>query len=66
MEQLLPLGLEKLDVTLVELPEWERTPDGCIVRHTGWGAIEPYRFGKMALLGKKVPADYLLSLANHW
>lgn len=66
MEQLLPLGLEKLDVTLVELPEWERTPDGCIVRYTGWGEIEPYRFGKMALLGKKLPADYLFSLANHW
>ena len=66
MEQLRPIGLEKLDVTLVELPEWEKRPDGCIVRYTGWGEVEPYRFGEMALLGKKLPTNYLRSLANRW
>ena len=66
MEQLIPIGLEKLDVTLVELPAWERGPDGCIVQYTGWGEIEPYRFGEMALLGKKLPINYLRSLANRW
>lgn len=66
MAQLLPIGLEKLDITLVELPEWERRPDGCIVQYIGWGEVEPYRFGQMALLGKKLPANYLLSLANRW
>lgn len=66
MEQLRPIGLEKLEVTLVELPAWERRSDGCIVQHTGWGEVEPYRLGEMALLGKKLPANYLYSLANHW
>lgn len=66
MEQLRPVGLEKLDVTVVELPEWEKRPDGCIVQYTGWGEIEPYRFGEMALLEKKLPVNLLRSLASHW
>lgn len=66
MEQLRPVGLEKLDITLVELPEWEKRSDNCIVQYTSWGDIEPYRFGKMALLGKRLPTNYLRSLANHW
>ena len=43
-----------------------KRPDGCIVRYTGWGEVEPYRFGEMALLGKKLPTNYLRSLANRW
>jgi len=66
MEQLRPIGLEKLDVTLVELPMWETRADGCIVRYNGWGEVEPYRFGQMASRGKKLPTNYLRSLANHW
>lgn len=66
MEQLRPIGFETLDVTLVELPEWEKRPDGCIVQYTGWGEMEPYRFGEMALLGKKLPVNLLRSLANRW
>lgn len=66
MEQLRPIGLEKLEVTLVELPAWKRRSDSCIVQYAGWGEVEPYRLGQMALLGKKLPTDYLRSLANHW
>ena len=66
MEQLRPLGLEKLDVTLVELPVWEERPDGIIHQYTGWGEVEPYRFGEMAGLGKRLPVNLLLSLANRW
>lgn len=66
MEQLRPIGFETLDVMLVELPEWEKRPDGCIVQYTGWGEMEPYRFGEMALLGKKLPVNLLRSLANRW
>ena len=66
MEQLRPVGLEKLDVTLVELPAWESRADGCIMQYAGWGEVAPYRFGQMAFLGKKLPANYLRSLANRW
>ena len=66
MEQLQPIGLEKLDVTLVELPSWEARPDGCIVQYQGWGEVEPYHLGRMGLLGKKLPTNYLRSLANRW
>ncbi len=66
MEQLRPIGFEKLDVTLVELPLWEERPDGCIVQYNGWGEIEPDHMGRMALLGKKLPTNYLRSLANRW
>lgn len=66
MEQLRPLGLETLDVTLVDLPAWEERPDGTIHQYTGWGEVEPYRFGEMAGWGKKMPAPLLNSLANRW
>ena len=66
MEQLQPIGLETLDVTLVELPEWEEKPDGTIVRYTGWGEVEPYRFGAMAQWGKKLPVNALRGLASRW
>lgn len=66
MEQLRPIGLEKADVTLVELPVWETRPDGCIVRYNGWGEVEPYHLGRMASMGKKLPTNYLLGLADRW
>lgn len=66
MEQLRPIGLETLDVTLVELPEWEERPDGTIVQYSGWGDVEPYRFGAMARLGKKLPVNFLRGLASRW
>lgn len=66
MEQLRPIGLETLDVTLVELPEWEERPDGTVVQYTGWGEVEPYRFGTMARLGKKLPINALRGLASRW
>lgn len=66
MEQLQHIGLEKLDVTLVELPMWETRPDGCIIQYNGWGEVEPYRFGQMTSLGKKLPTNYLRSLASCW
>lgn len=66
MEQLRPIGLETLDVTLVHLPWWEKRTDHGITRYTGWGEVEPYRFGRMALQGKRLPADVLRVLANHW
>lgn len=66
LEQLRPIGFEKLDVTIVELPMWETRPDGCIVQYNGWGEVEPYHLGRMASLGKKLPTNYLRSLANRW
>jgi len=66
MEQLRPIGFENLDVTIVELPMWETRPDGCVVQYNGWGEVEPYHLGRMALLGKKLPTNYLRSLANRW
>lgn len=66
MEQLRPIGLEKLDVTLVELPKWETRADGSIIQYNGWGEVEPYHLGRMALQGKKLPTNHLRSLANRW
>lgn len=66
MEQLRPIGFEKLDVTIVELPMWETRPDGCVIQYNGWGEVEPYHLGRMASLGKKLPTNYLRGLANRW
>lgn len=56
MEQLRPIGFDALDVTLVRLPAFQERPDGSAVRYTSWGEVEPYQFGRMALLGGKLPA----------
>lgn len=66
MEQLRPIGFEKLNITLVELPPFEEMQDGSIVRYSGFGEVEPYNLGRFAANGKKLPANYLRSLANHW
>lgn len=66
MEQLRPIGFENLDVTLVKLPDFEERPDGVVVQYIGWGEMEPDRWGKMAMLGKKLPANYIRGLANQW
>ena len=66
IEQLRPIGFDKLDVTIVELPIWETRLDGCVIQYNGWGEVEPYHLGRMALLGKKLPANYLRGLANRW
>lgn len=66
MEQLQPVGFEKLDVTVVELPEWHKRSDGCVVQYAGWGEVEPYRFGELARWGKKIPVNYIRYLADHW
>ncbi len=65
-EQLRPLGLERLEITLVELPEWELRPDSTVVQYAGWGGVEPRRFQEMALRGTKLPTNYVRSLANRW
>ncbi len=64
MEQLRPVGLEKLNVTLVEPPAWRKRSDNSIVRYTGWGEVAAYRFGRSR--GKRLPAEYLRFLADHW
>lgn len=66
MEQLRPIGFEKLNITLVELPPFEERQDGSIVRYSGFGEVEPHNLGRLAARVTKLPANYLRSLANHW
>lgn len=41
-----PLGLEKVSVTQVVLPDfWER-PDGTVIRWNSWGEMEPWMWGR--------------------
>lgn len=66
MEQLRPIGFEKLDITLVRLPEFQERPDGTVVQYAGWGEVEPYQFGRMALLGEKLPVNAMRMMADRW
>lgn len=66
-EQLRPIGLEKLNVTLVELPNlWEDESSGEVTRYNSWGEVEPCLFGRMAALGKKLSSRCLDALAERW
>jgi len=66
MEQMRPIGFEKLDITLVRLPAFLERPDGSIVRYTAWGDVEPYQLGRMALSGEKLSVHIIRMLANRW
>ena len=66
MEQLRPIGFEKLNITLVRLPDFQKRPDGTIVQYVDWGNVEPYQFGRMALLGEKLPGNAIRMMANRW
>lgn len=66
LEQLRPVGFERLDVTLVRLPEFQARPDGAVVRYAGWGEVEPHQFGRMALAGEKLPTNVIRMMADRW
>lgn len=61
-----PLGLEKVSVTQVVLPDFWEEPDGTVVRWTGWGEMEPWMWGRLAETGRRLPAGYLRGLAGAW
>ena len=61
-----PLGLEKVSVTQVVLPDfWER-PDGTVIRWNSWGEMEPWMWGRLAQTGRQLPANVLRGLAGTW
>lgn len=66
MEQLSTIGFENLDVTCVKLPDFHIMPDNTTVAYSGWGEVPPHQWGHLALLGKKLPEDYMSGLALKW
>ena len=56
LEQLRPIGFEKLDITIVELPMWETRPDGCIVQYNGWGEVD----GKLVSVSETLYDTFIL------
>lgn len=66
MEQLRPVGFEKLNITLVELPLFAEKQIGSIVYYNDFCQVEPYNLGRLTARGTKLPANYLRSMANHW
>lgn len=66
MEQLKPIGFENLDITYVKLPDFHVMLDNTVVIYTGWGEAAPHQWGHLALLGKKVPVNYMYGLSFRW
>lgn len=66
MDQLQAIGLAQLDVTCVKLPEFQMASGNKTVSYLGWGEVAPHQWGKLALLGKTLPASYMEGLANRW
>jgi hypothetical protein len=52
-------------VVLVKLPEWE-TEEGTIIRHSGWGEVEPGKWHNCLGLQKTVPPALLHAVASRW
>lgn len=66
MEQLSDIGFENLDVTCVKLPDFHVMADNTTVIYSGWGEVPSHQWGRLALFGKKLPADYMSGLALEW
>ena len=66
MDQFSPLELEQLDVTFVFLPFVAPEGKHAAVSYSDWGEVAPYLWGKFALRGEKVPAEFLFGLKNRW
>ena len=66
IEQLKHIGFEHLDITCVRLPEFHVMPDNTVVTYSGWGEVAPHQWGHLALLGQKLPADYMHGLSLRW
>lgn len=65
-QTLRPLGLEKVSVTQVVLPDFWEEPDGTVVRWNSWGGMEPWMWGRLAQTGRRLPANVLRGLAGAW
>lgn len=65
-QTLRPLGLEKVSVTQVVLPDFWEESDGTVIRWTGWGEVAPWLWGRLAETGRRLPAGYLRGLAGTW
>lgn len=66
MEQLLPIGLDRLNITIVMLPDFSELPGGSAVLHCGWGGVVPQAWGGLAKLGKRLPSSLSDSMAKFW
>lgn len=66
LDRLRPLGLEKLKLILVKLPETEEQRDGVVVRYRGWGDVGPQDLGRLALTGKELSPEEAEALADRW
>ena len=66
MEQLMDARLEKLDATLVLLPDFCEKPGGRAVLHSSWGELSAPEWGSAAELGKKIPAALCQAMAACW
>lgn len=65
-QQLSALGLEKVQVIQVKLPDFYEQSDGTVLCWQGWGEVEPWLWGRLAPLGQRLPVNYLRSLAARW
>lgn len=54
-----------IKVVLVKLPEWE-VEGATIIRHNGWGEVEPGKWHNCLSLQKAVPEALLHAIASRW
>lgn len=64
--QLEPLGLENLDVSLVELPAFLEREDGVVVQCRMWAEVDPEEWGRWETAGVRLPSPLLRAMADRW
>ncbi len=66
IDQLKPIGFEKLDITYVKLPDFHVMPDNTVAIYSGWGEVPPHQWGNLSRLGHKPPVNYMYALSFRW
>ncbi len=60
------LNLQRGQVILVQLPDWEPLEDGSIITHSGWGGVKPGDWHRYAAMQREVAPKFCMACAEHW
>lgn len=66
MAELQPWKCPDCEILLVKLPEWEQETEDTLIRHSGWGEIEPGRWHRYLPLAQSASPVLCRSLAAQW
>ena len=66
MAQLQAMDFARLQLSVVQLPAWQRLPDGTFLHGSGWGEVAPHLWGHLARGAVALDPEQCSQMARHW